>query len=152
VLNRLSKVATVYLLCTANDDEEERRTREAVLLTVPDFPRHHVLFYGSEVGRTAILRQVSPSVHVDDDITFCTKLKPHLKRIVLLGSSSPHHEVTVNRSTWVGSTVDGADGERCNSGSDRTLPGTTGCANKCDNHQNFPSISTIGELLELSLA
>jgi hypothetical protein len=83
---QLSEIAAVYMLIHAGSDEEQERILEDMKsYYVPSFKQYHrILFYGSEIGKIAMLRQLKPKIHVEPDINTFTAIKPHLEHAILL--------------------------------------------------------------------
>ena len=73
----------MYVICLATSDAGEQAARDWLKKEIPFIAPHRCLFYESEIGKTAITRQVNPSLHIEWDRQFCEKLKPHLRKIVL---------------------------------------------------------------------
>lgn len=121
----------MHIICEASNDAEETVIRNNLALLVPDFPSHHILIHGSEVGKTAIVRQLAPSIHIDHDFQFCLKLKPHLKRIVLLDCTGSYNNGSLDP------TVAAAAQDELS---------------QARNGMLFPRISTIEQLLDLDLS
>lgn len=49
-----------------------------------EFPvaRHRFLFYQTDVGKVAIVRQLKSQLHVDFDAAICRQILPHIKSVV----------------------------------------------------------------------
>ncbi len=135
----------VYIMVHASSTEEEDKSRMRINDLIPNFPPHRVLSFSLEVGKTAIVRQVIPSLLVEHDRTFCMKLKPHVKKIVWVDGGSPSVEVSGGSD----------DSERTH------LPPecptvksvSTAPAQHNVNHESngLVSISSLGDVLTLSL-
>jgi hypothetical protein len=143
----VQEITAVYILCKASSDEEEESLRGRVLASVPDMAPQRVLFYSSEIGRMAIVRQVNPSVHIEHDLGFCEKLKPHVKKIVLLdANTSPGSRPVARTSPLAGEKPD----ESCGGGSD-CVDTSSPARSSSSSSAPFPTATSLRQVLEIQL-
>jgi len=124
VVSELQDLAIVCLIFLTTSDAEEEHVRAKVQQLLPSFPTHRCLFCASGVGKTAIVRQVGPSLHIEHEADFCLKLKPHIRNIVLVNraaKSEPSTDLKQAKSTGMGAA-------------------------------EVPSIASLGAVLQLQLA
>jgi hypothetical protein len=50
---------------------------------INSFENHRILFYQTEIGKLALIRQLKPQLHIDHDLSVCTKIAPHIRYVVL---------------------------------------------------------------------
>jgi hypothetical protein len=127
VVSELQELATVCLIFLTTSDEEEECIRTKVQQLLPSYPIHRCLFCGSGVGKTAIVRQVGPSLHIEHEADFCLKLKPHIKNIVLVDGARAAEQPSTLSSSPAKSVISA---------------GTTA---------EVPSIAALGAVLQLQL-
>jgi hypothetical protein len=80
----LNSFATVFLLLQATTDDEEYRSYEqfnALNISNP-IARHRFLFYQTQIGKIAMIRQLKSQLHVDFEATICRQIAPHIKSTV----------------------------------------------------------------------
>lgn len=83
-LSVLNSFATVFLLLQATTDDEENRSYEefsALNISNP-IARHRFLFYQTQIGKIAMIRQLKSQLHVDFEATVCRQIAPHIKSTV----------------------------------------------------------------------
>lgn len=87
LLEALTEVTdSTCLLFQVSTDEQELEVQQTMKSLCPAFPQHRLLFYESAIGKTAILRQMVPSVYIDSDVAFLSKIRPHLKQVIAIAA------------------------------------------------------------------
>ena len=84
VLSLINSFSTLFLVFKASSTDDEDRIFDMVSLLMKDFPvaRHRFLFYQTDVGKIAIVRQLKSQLHVDFDAVICRQILPHIKTVV----------------------------------------------------------------------
>lgn len=98
---KLSKISSVYILVHATTDEEQDSYMERFFRILPSADSkqlRRILFYGSEIGKIAILRQLSPKLHIEHDSSTYKAISPHLEDTVLILKAVSSHNLTSNPS------------------------------------------------------
>jgi hypothetical protein len=139
LISAVQEITALYVLCEATSDEEEESFRRSLQGSVPVLAPQRVLFYSSAVGRMAIVRQVNPSVHIEHDLSFCEKLKPHVKKIVHVNASAKPIESTSLPTKGIAAESSGGSSE-C----ERTAAASSSCA-------AFPTVVSLRHVLEIQL-
>lgn len=86
VINALKEIANVFFVCkctTVEDDAEFGK-----LGTLFDIPKHRILTYETEKGKHAIIRQLQPRIHIDDDLKFQESIKLYITHSIYVGPTS----------------------------------------------------------------
>lgn len=73
-------------MCQAVNDNEQSALSTTFSSLAPNFPQHRILFYQSDVGKTAISRQLKPCLQIEYDVGFIKRLSPHIRKIIYLNS------------------------------------------------------------------
>ncbi len=146
VLQGLSELADIYLIFQASLDEHEEDILAEIKSFHSEFPVHRCLFYSTDIGKVAIVRQVIPSLLIEHDRSFCEKLKPHVRRIIWVNSSATHFRDTASHS--------------CSGLSDSPVPlndkcgpagGSSGSVQGAGAGAGFPTINNLADVLRISL-
>ena len=71
------------LLQATTDDEENRSYEQFSALNISNpIARHRFLFYQTQIGKIAMIRQLKSQLHVDFEATICRQIAPHIKSTV----------------------------------------------------------------------
>ena len=95
ILSHISSFSTLFLVFKASSIDDEEKIYEMVSSLMKEFPvaRHRFLFYETDVGKVAIVRQLKSQLHVDFDAAICRQIFPHIKSVVHIsekkGASAP---------------------------------------------------------------
>lgn len=111
-LRRLATAADVYLVTQlpVDSDELEGATLEllssANLFSSGACDRRKAIFCATESGRSAIVRQLAPNVHLDTSPVVLTYLAPHVTRVVSVSEAKTPVPCPSGRVVCVGSLHD----------------------------------------------
>jgi len=108
-LQKLNEIASVFVLLQADSDEEQKRLEELLRTeTLPSFTAwNRILFYGSETGKVAMLRQLKPKIHIEWDRNTHKVVAPHIDHCVFLDPRiNISHNLTANPSEKTISSYD----------------------------------------------
>lgn len=90
LLETLSKISVIFLVFQVKSSEEMDRIKlllEKMQLT--DYvPLHRVLFCCTNIGKSAIVRQILPVVHVEFDSSISEALAPHIRTVIQIGQNA----------------------------------------------------------------
>lgn len=92
---QLSGISAVYILIhSASDEEQNRILDDMKSIYLPSFKHYHrILFYTSQIGKKALLRQLTPKLHLETDSTMYNAVKPHIERTILMESMSKIEDI-----------------------------------------------------------
>jgi hypothetical protein len=84
-ISALCEFCLIFLLIKSQTDKEEEHQTKEILAHLPScpIPVHRILHYESSIGKTAFVRQIKPYLHIENDITIYTNLRPHVPLIIL---------------------------------------------------------------------
>ena len=108
------------------------------------------LVFSLEVGKTAIVRQVIPSIHIEYDRAFCEKLRPHVRKIIWVNGGAGNVSVS-----------SGLDGLDTHSESATVKGHTTASAGNAvqhgehspnNNNSGFATVTSLVEILSLRMS
>eukprot|EP00899_Mesostigma_viride_P003100 jgi/Mesvir1/12791/Mv22842-RA.1 len=97
-LRALSRAFEVYLIARVNSDDAERRVLAALdekgllLPAEGGINRHKVLFCGTDVGASSIVRQLEPQLHIDtseERVRTLVRFVPRLLHVMSPGVAAP---------------------------------------------------------------
>lgn len=105
ILSLFCEFSHVCLIIKAHTDDEEeaimRYLREKVVNVCNSLPcplmQHRILFYSTDIGKKAIVRQILPDVHIDVDESICEALRPHVSTVIQVKSNSELPQSLLNR-------------------------------------------------------
>jgi hypothetical protein len=137
--NAVQELSALYILCEVSSNEEEEALRNSLLARAPTLAPQRILYYSSAIGRMAIVRQVNPSVHIEHDLSFCEKLKPHVKKIV-------HINATANPAERAVPTTRENSAE--NSGGVSECGSLSSASSSC---AAFPTVASLRHVFEIQL-
>ena len=86
----LSKISVLFLVFQVKNNLKMDLIKshlESISLT-DHIPAHRYLFCCSPIGKAAIVRQISPVIHVDYDPKVSEMLAPHIRTVVEIGSNA----------------------------------------------------------------
>lgn len=150
VIRAFEELAHVYILVQTTSDEEDHLVRQRMLELVPEFPVQRCLVFSLEVGKTAIVRQVIPSIHIEYDRAFCEKLRPHVRKIIWVDGGAGNVSVS--------SGLDGLDTHSESAtvkGHTATIPGNAvqhGEHSPNNNNSGFATVTSLVEILSLRMS
>lgn len=147
ILDRTKEFTDIYTVCEALNDPEQSQFLSIINRVVPTLAQHRCLFYETSIGKTAIIRQVNPSIHIDSDKLFCEKLRPHLRKIVYWDSEQTDAgdlggAASLQSSGALPASEDGACGTSSEQPPRREILGTGG----------YPTIQSLQQFLNLRLS
>lgn len=155
LIRAFEELAHVYIIVQTTSDEEDHLVRQKIIDLVPEFPVQRCLVYSLEVGKTAIVRQVIPSIHIEYDRAFCEKLRPHVRKIIWVDGGAANVSVSAG--------LDTLDGHGDNSGAGKgqgragTSAGNTGQPQQqaengtSTSSSGFATVASVGEILTLRM-
>lgn len=90
----LNNISNLFLIVKAVNDDEEKDILTSINKimgskiddennTINPFENHRILFYQTEIGKLALIRQLKPQLHIDHDLSVCTKIAPHIRYVIL---------------------------------------------------------------------
>jgi hypothetical protein len=90
----LNNISNFFLIIKAENDNEEKNIlieiNKIMGIKIDDnndminsFANHRILFYQTEIGKLALIRQLKPQLHIDYDLLICTKIAPHIRYVIL---------------------------------------------------------------------
>lgn len=82
-LNQLSKHFRCYPIFQVSHDDEEHKIKEAYQ-SVKGIPPHRWIFCETETGYRSILRQLSPRLHLENDIYIAKQMAPYIPNIIII--------------------------------------------------------------------
>ena len=155
-IHELEKLAKVHIIVEASSDDAELEVKRKVLEFLPSLPSHRCLVYSTPIGKMAIVRQLNSSLHVDYDVQFCGKVKPHLKKILLIDALSagaaPQHLSAVKFSTGAAGS---ADASSCQPSTKVENVDNSASIDNCNVPISyiggFPSIRSVSDLLTVRI-
>lgn len=112
----LLEVADVIVMLPVKDVAEKTALCDAMALSGltssplggPSIAPHKVVFFTTEVGKVAIVRQLRPSLHIDTSATTVTSLTRHVPELVLLSTSRPRTrgDLSIQPPDWLFEDLD----------------------------------------------
>jgi len=99
VVSELDRIAPVVLIMAASSDLMQDELLAKVLSSMPKLPPHRCLFFETSVGKVSMIRQLNPSLHVENDLVAYEQMQSFLKRMVLVGDRRFNDESSQHSST-----------------------------------------------------
>jgi len=104
----LCEFADVRLIVPASSDDQEQQARQLLQKELLDltssFPRpllaHRILFHSTEIGKTAIVRQVLPDIHVDATASLCEAMCPFVENVVQVARPTSADATPARSGAW----------------------------------------------------
>ena len=93
MVSEFDRIAPVVLIMaassspSASSDSLQDELLSKVLSAMPQVPAHRCLFYETSIGKVSMVRQLTPSLHVEHDRATYEQMQSFLKRMVLVDSS-----------------------------------------------------------------
>eukprot|EP00301_Raphidiophrys_heterophryoidea_P015786 c24631_g1_i1.p1 GENE.c24631_g1_i1~~c24631_g1_i1.p1 ORF type:complete len:209 (+),score=38.87 c24631_g1_i1:60-629(+) len=88
----VSKKTDVFLITLVASDEDEaavlRALENAGMFDQGNVDKIKCVFCSTVPGRSSIVRQLEPHIHIDTDIDLVVGLSPHIRKMVLIGETS----------------------------------------------------------------
>ena len=87
IISLLAQVANVFVLVTLSDAEaslEDSKVQSLVQQQLRTVPAHRILLCKTTAGKIALVRQLSPSLHVDGDAAVARSLVKHVRSVVVV--------------------------------------------------------------------
>lgn len=81
-ISTLSQISNLFLIIQAVTDEAEKQHIDVLSTRLSFFPSHRILFHATTTGKIAIVRQIKPTIHLDEDVQVCNTVAPHLRSVV----------------------------------------------------------------------
>lgn len=106
IVGLLSQLSQVFIVVSLSVDTLAQEGLDDGLIQcrvhrhLPQIPRHRILICSSGLGHVAIVRQLSPVLHVDTKVTVAKQLVRHLRSVVLVD------EVLASEATVDGAVPD----------------------------------------------
>ena len=120
IISLLAQIANVFVLVTLSESEaaalEDAKVQSLVQQQLPTVPLHRILLCKTTSGKIALVRQLSPSLHVDGGAAVARSLVKYLRSVVVisedLAAAAEHSWITLPNggeppSDAVYMTVDG---------------------------------------------
>jgi hypothetical protein len=89
IVGLLSQLSQVFIVVSLSGDTlaeglDDGLIQSKVHRHLPQIPRHRILICSSGLGHVAIVRQLSPVLHVETKVTVAMQLVRHLRSVVLV--------------------------------------------------------------------
>jgi hypothetical protein len=95
----LNNISNLFLIIKAVNDDEEKDILTLINKimgskidekdnTINSIENHRILFYQTDIGKSALIRQLKPQLHIDHDLSVCTKIAPHIRFVILNNNNS----------------------------------------------------------------
>lgn len=93
-MNALHNLVRLYLIIDVKSEDEQTQVLQLVKQKLPSFTElHKLLFYTTEVGKVAIVRQIKPYIHIETEMKTFNTLYPHITYTLLLSNDSHYAEL-----------------------------------------------------------
>mmetsp|Transcript_21974 Transcript_21974/g.36808 ORF Transcript_21974/g.36808 Transcript_21974/m.36808 type:complete len:277 (+) Transcript_21974:104-934(+) len=109
IVSALEAIAAVTLILLVEDDTEEQDIIQNLGMLLPTLASHRYLFCATMVGKTAMVRQMDPLLHLEHDRSFANKMKPHLRSIIMYEPPSSHFSLNSGKERIVSRGVNSTD-------------------------------------------
>jgi hypothetical protein len=86
IISLLAQVSNVFVVVSLSDAEASlahAKTQALIQQQLRAIPAHRILLSKSIAGKVALVRQLSPSLHIDDDHAVTRLLSKHIRSVVL---------------------------------------------------------------------
>lgn len=107
IISVFKKISNIFLIVKTTSDEEERNIVEKINEKINKnnrfenknidikiqnmtedlnsnlFENHRILFYQTEIGKLALVRQLKPQLHIEHDLLTCSQIAPHIRYVIL---------------------------------------------------------------------
>jgi hypothetical protein len=80
-LLKISKFTRLHLVFRVGSNEEEASIKEMIKDIIP---QHRILFCETEIGYKAILRQLNPQLHLEDNLAYAREMNAYLNDIAVV--------------------------------------------------------------------
>jgi hypothetical protein len=77
IIKRISQNCILFIIINVHSDDEQVKFHEKILHDIIDddyLPIHRILFYETDIGKIAIVRQLNPNIYFDNHSFFCCSL------------------------------------------------------------------------------
>ena len=84
IIKSISHISILFIIVNVHNDDEQVKIQEEFLHDIIDedyLPIHRILFYETEIGKVAIVRQINPNVYFDNNKVTRDKLIPHINDV-----------------------------------------------------------------------
>jgi len=84
IIKRISQNCILFIIINVHSDDEQVKFHEKILHDIIDddyLPIHRILFYETDIGKIAIVRQLNPNIYFDNHSLIREKLIPHISDV-----------------------------------------------------------------------
>lgn len=89
-VSKLGRFTRIHLVFKVDSIEEEQKIKE-MLGEVSNLALHRVLFCETLIGYKAIIRQLSPKLHIEDDIQCANEMSSYVNAIAIVNNTDSEY-------------------------------------------------------------
>jgi hypothetical protein len=79
-LGRFTRLSLIFKVCS---NDEEAKIRE-MLSSVQHLSPHHILFCETDIGYKALIRQLSPKLHIEESLSLASEMSSYVNAIAMV--------------------------------------------------------------------
>lgn len=100
-LNKIASNINTFMLVEINDNDMYEKPKLEALKIYNFIPNQRILFYTTDIGKLAILRQLEPAIHVEYDMKFIPKCAPFMNKIIKVVENSATTNNIINKNNSI---------------------------------------------------
>ena len=84
-IKHISQLCVLFIIVNVKNDDDQQQILNNTLHEVIDneyLPIHRILFYETDIGKIAIVRQLNPSIYIDNCSRDLDKLSQHIPQVI----------------------------------------------------------------------
>jgi len=84
-IKHISQLCVLFIIANVKNDDDQQQILNNTLHEVIDneyLPIHRILFYETDIGKIAIVRQLNPSIYIDNCSRDLDKLSQHIPQVI----------------------------------------------------------------------
>ena len=83
-ITKIGKFSRLHMIFKVRNNDEENQIRE-MLINIGTINQNRILFCETDIGYKAIIRQLSPQLHIEENLQIAQEMSAYLNAIAIVG-------------------------------------------------------------------